>query len=1072
MLAPGGTPRPVEVIDMTGENDAYAPSKRSADEEPGRDGSVKRQAGSSGNAVVDLTQEENRDDPAVEISEVRRVSHSNSLPLASAARPRPRQTAQREKLRAYIQTLSPDDKKVAIRLVKMLQDEKQSLFNRKTAASNDLADAKQQGNKFAEQAFHQLWLSHSRAQLDLSDMVEQICNGTVANLGEQEKVAQQYIAASRQQDQHVRQRVMLQRSAQAQSEFGRIQLANDPVYQQGRAESYVSDQPPPQSGYQPSVSGGQSQVRGIGTLNGNLAQALNQVQQPRMPTMPQNPARRPLAGVIPLPSPSELRRNGNLGLGLDMIGNGSGSGIGFYGRPVSSIYDNRVNLQDYEELVEQARKDADPADMPKELKVDFWEHQRLGLGWLLRAELSRNRGGILADDMGLGKTVQTIALMYSNPPKTGRQKQTLIICPVALLENWKTELEKRVRPEFRYRVYIHHRATQTNHHAKFYTEARDIQDQFDVVIATYSAVTAEYKNFKSHEGESPLFDIEWYRIVLDEAHTIKNRQSKGSLACAHLRSVYRLCLTGTPMQNDPAELYPLVRFLHIEPYWQDWSRFKKLVPSLDSPRSVQAEGRIALVALLSAIMLRRKKDTVINGKKILDTLPAKTQQDIYVRLEGEELEAYKTLEGTIQAQASRLMKLASENAYSNMLVLLLRLRQQACHPLLIEVTKRNRVRTTSFKDPKKEIRAAKRMDLSRRAMALREFKGSNGVGCSVCQDAMCILPHETFVLTECGHFCCHECANKFEEGLEDDDDEGQRCRIPECNKPVTGWTCVEVLDAVSPEQARNDNLITADLRMRHRIRQSDDRAKADARKKALTQLIHQQECKDMWEQGFGSDEEGEDSKPQKLSPEQSEGLHNVLDINRVAELFYVPDVFSTGWVTSAKVDKCMEVLNGIWKQHPEDKVIVFSFFTSMLSLMTIPLEATRVPYLEYNGALSAPERSDVLAKFRNTRARVLLTSVKAGNVGLTLTEANHVIIMDPYWNPYVEEQAKDRVYRIGQSKPVTIYRVLVEDSVENRIIDLQAKKMEVIEGCLDPEQKRRAQGLNRNDLLYALGLRR
>lgn len=1058
---------------MTGESEGYAASKRSADSDIGEN-STKRQAGNDGNGVVDLTQEENRDDPAVEISEVRHLPQSDSLAHPSAARPRPRQTAQREKLRAYITTLPGNEKKVAIRLVKMLQDEKQSLFNRKTAASNDLADAKQQGNKFAEQAFHQLWLSHSRAQLDLSDMVEQICNGTVANLGEQERVAQQYIAASRQQDQHVRQRIMLQRSAQAQSEYGRYQLANDPVYQQGRANSYVSDQPPPQSGYQPSVSGGPQQpIRGMGTLNGNLAQALNQIQQPRMPTMPQNPARRPLSGVIPLPSPSEFRRNGNMMDNNAMLA--AGSGIGSYGRPVSSIYDSHVNLQDYEELVDQARKDADPADMPKELKVDFWEHQRLGLGWLLRAEFSRNRGGILADDMGLGKTVQTIALMYANTPKTGRQKQTLIICPVALLENWRTELEKRVRPEFRYRVYIHHRATQANHHAKFYTEARDIQDQFDVVIATYSAVTAEYKNFKSHEGESPLFDIEWYRVVLDEAHTIKNRQSKGSLACAHLRSVYRLCLTGTPMQNDPAELYPLVRFLHIEPYWQDWSRFKKLVPSIDSPRSVQAEGRIALVALLSAIMLRRKKDTVINGKKILDTLPAKTQEDIYVRLEGEELEAYKTLEGTIQAQASRLMKLASENAYSNMLVLLLRLRQQACHPLLIEVTKRNRVRTTSFKDPKKEIRAAKRMDPSRRVQVLNEFKGTSGVGCSVCQDAMCVLPHETFALTECGHFCCHECANKFEEGLEDDDDEGQRCRIPDCNRPVTGWTCIEVLDAVGREQTRNDNLIVADLRMRHRIRQSDERSKADARKKALSQLIHQQECKDMWEQGFDSEEDADDNldtKPKEVSSDTSKGLHNVLDINRVAELFYVPDVFLTGWVPSAKVDKCMEVLNNIWKKHPEDKVIVFSFFTSMLSLMTIPLEAGRVPFLEYNGALSAPERSDVLEKFRNTRARVLLTSVKAGNVGLTLTEANHVIIMDPYWNPYVEEQAKDRVYRIGQSKPVTIYRVLVEDSVENRIIDLQSKKMEVIEGCLDPEQKRRAQGLNRNDLLYALGLRR
>jgi SNF2 family DNA or RNA helicase len=128
--------------------------------------------------------------------------------------------------------------------------------------------------------------------------------------------------------------------------------------------------------------------------------------------------------------------------------------------------------------------------------------------------------------------------------------------------------------------------------------------------------------------------------------------------------------------------------------------------------------------------------------------------------------------------------------------------------------------------------------------------------------------------------------------------------------------------------------------------------------------------------------------------------------------------------------------------------------------------------LLYVGSMNATARNETVKEFyRNENKRVLLISMKAGNVGLTLTCANHVIIMDPFWNPYVEEQAQDRAYRIGQFRPVKIYRILVKDSVEDRIMELQKKKKELIESALDEKGRNHVSGLNREEIGHLFGIR-
>ncbi len=96
----------------------------------------------------------------------------------------------------------------------------------------------------------------------------------------------------------------------------------------------------------------------------------------------------------------------------------------------------------------------------------------------------------------------------------------------------------------------------------------------------------------------------------------------------------------------------------------------------------------------------------------------------------------------------------------------------------------------------------------------------------------------------------------------------------------------------------------------------------------------------------------------------------------------------------------------------------------------------------------------------------MLVSLKAGNSGLNLTAASQVIIFDPFWNPYIEEQAIDRAHRIGQLRPVQVHRLLVEDTVEDRIVQLQEKKRELIESALDENASRSIGRLGVRELAY------
>ncbi|SDY50397.1 Helicase conserved C-terminal domain-containing protein [Collimonas sp. OK242] len=130
------------------------------------------------------------------------------------------------------------------------------------------------------------------------------------------------------------------------------------------------------------------------------------------------------------------------------------------------------------------------------------------------------------------------------------------------------------------------------------------------------------------------------------------------------------------------------------------------------------------------------------------------------------------------------------------------------------------------------------------------------------------------------------------------------------------------------------------------------------------------------------------------------------------------------------------------------RILVFSQFTEMLDLIALELDALQLPWLALTGKTPPAKRGELVAQFQSKTVPLLLVSLKAGGVGLNLTAADTVIHVDPWWNPAVQEQATARAHRIGQEQTVFVYKIVVEGSIEERIIELQARKAALAEGVL------------------------
>jgi SNF2 family DNA or RNA helicase len=131
------------------------------------------------------------------------------------------------------------------------------------------------------------------------------------------------------------------------------------------------------------------------------------------------------------------------------------------------------------------------------------------------------------------------------------------------------------------------------------------------------------------------------------------------------------------------------------------------------------------------------------------------------------------------------------------------------------------------------------------------------------------------------------------------------------------------------------------------------------------------------------------------------------------------------------------------------RALVFSQFVDLLALVRAALDAKGITYQYLDGSTKPKDRTAAVDAFQAGEGELFLISLRAGGFGLNLTAADYVIHLDPWWNPAVESQASDRAHRIGQTRPVTVYRLVAAGTIEERIMELHRKKRDLADSVLD-----------------------
>jgi SNF2 family DNA or RNA helicase len=169
-------------------------------------------------------------------------------------------------------------------------------------------------------------------------------------------------------------------------------------------------------------------------------------------------------------------------------------------------------------------------------------------------------------------------------------------------------------------------------------------------------------------------------------------------------------------------------------------------------------------------------------------------------------------------------------------------------------------------------------------------------------------------------------------------------------------------------------------------------------------------------------------------------------------------------IPSAKLDALLEMLDDVVAEG--HRVLVFSQFTRYLALAKSRLESAGIRYAYLDGRTR--NRGRVIEEFRTGSVPVFLISLKAGGFGLNLTEADYVVLLDPWWNPATEAQAVDRAHRIGQDRQVMVYRLVSRDTIEEKVMALKAEKAALFAGVLS-DSAARGTGLTADDIRDLLG---
>lgn len=598
---------------------------------------------------------------------------------------------------------------------------------------------------------------------------------------------------------------------------------------------------------------------------------------------------------------------------------------------------------------------AGPVQQPQNISRQLKPFQLEGLAWMQEMEKTEWKGGLLGDEMGLGKTIQAVSLIMSDYP--AKRPSLVLVPPVALMQ-WQSEINSYTDGTLN--TFVFHG---TNQKAKGIT-VKEL-NKFDVIMMSYNSLESIYRKqergFKRKDGvhkqKSVMHAIHFHRVILDEAHCIKTRTTMTAKACFALKTDFRWCLTGTPLQNRIGEFFSLLRFLNIRPFASylcrqcpcsslEWSMdddsrctncnhagmqhisvFNQELLNPIQKFGNLGPGRAAfrkLRLMTERIMLRRLKKDHTNSME----LPVK---EIYVDRQffGEEEHDFAT---SIMTNAERkfdtyVAQQVLLRSYASIFALIMQMRQVADHPDLL---------------------------------LKKASGGQNVLVCCICDEAA-----EQTVRSRCKHNFCRACVAGYVGSTDEPD-------CPRCHIPLS-------VDLEQPEI------------------------------------------------------------------EQDESLVNNSIVNCIK---------MENWTSSCKIELLVHELHKLRSDKASHKSIIFSQFTTMLQLIEWRLRRAGITTVMLDGSMTPAQRHASIKHFmENVDVECFLVSLKAGGVALNLTEASQVFIVDPWWNPAAEWQSADRCHRIGQTRPCTITRLCIEDSVESRMVLIQEKKTSMIHSTVNADDK-------------------
>ena len=282
---------------------------------------------------------------------------------------------------------------------------------------------------------------------------------------------------------------------------------------------------------------------------------------------------------------------------------------------IEELYDQRDEEELFVKLEEKYdnlrdKHSIESIEPPQHLIHILRPYQSSGFQWLnYLSEV--HWGGILADDMGLGKTIQALAFLHHLKQKNGKLK-AVVICPTTLMYNWENEI-KKFTPSLTY--YIHHGGARTHETL--------IDNTIDIIITTYGTLRSDIKQF---------VDVEFDYVILDESQAIKNPLSKVAKAATLLKSKNKLCLSGTPLQNNTFDIYAQMNFLN--PGMLGSMEFFKHEFSVPIDKFGEKEQKEHLRKLLYPFILRRTKEQVARD------LPEKSEMILFCEMDKQQREIY------------------------------------------------------------------------------------------------------------------------------------------------------------------------------------------------------------------------------------------------------------------------------------------------------------------------------------------------------------------------------------------------------------------------------------------------